>query len=219
MQWRDGRAPWRLGYEQDCPQIEATSLTHSRSHDVEQQYASDAQILVAHASHADVRLTPTVQMGCAHATAQVCWQIDATSPTQMLSHELLQQNESAAQILVTHGSQPETSLLPCAQMPWAQTPTSTQAPPLQVWPLAQATQALPAAPHAVAVVPAWQAPLPSTQPLHTQAPLLHAWFAAQATQALPPVPHALAVVPAWQLPLPATQPLHTIVWQLPLVQV
>src|SRR5204862_3181497 len=51
---------------------------------------------------------------------QLWWQTDVTSPTQMLSQLLAQQNESAAQIWVTHGSQPLVSLAPTVQIPCSQ---------------------------------------------------------------------------------------------------
>ena len=83
-------------------------------------------------SHDDTSLVPVVQIACEQfpggggggggGAPQVFPQIDLTSPTQIESHVVAQQNESAAQILVTHGSQPETSLLPvehslCEQLP------------------------------------------------------------------------------------------------------
>jgi hypothetical protein len=53
---------------------------------------------------------------------QVWWQTDETSPTQTESHVLLQQNESALQICVAHGSQVFTSFAPVVQIEWAQVP-------------------------------------------------------------------------------------------------
>jgi hypothetical protein len=49
-------------------------------------------------------------------------QTDDTWLTQRLSHELLQQNASTAQMLVTHDTQPLTSAAPVAQIEWLQLP-------------------------------------------------------------------------------------------------
>jgi len=45
-------------------------------------------------------------------------QIDPTSETQMLSHELLQQNGSLEQIEVTQLWHPDTSVPPVEQISW-----------------------------------------------------------------------------------------------------
>src|SRR5882724_3226016 len=49
---------------------------------------------------------------------QVSLQIDWTSPTQIESHLVEQQYESAAQILVAHGSHELTSFLPVLHSGW-----------------------------------------------------------------------------------------------------
>jgi hypothetical protein len=79
---------------------------------------------------------------------------------------------------------------PCAQLPGLQ---PLQAPLPHVWGVGHASQAAPPAPHALALVPAWQKPC-AQHPLHesgsqTQAPFEHRW----------PVPHA-APAPHWQAP-------------------
>jgi hypothetical protein len=64
-----------------------------------QQNESAAQIWPAQASHDAVSLVPVEQIAWAQVPPpQVWWHTEATSPTQVASHELLQQNESAAQI-------------------------------------------------------------------------------------------------------------------------
>jgi hypothetical protein len=55
-----------------------------------------------------------------------------TSPTQMLSHELLQQKLSNWQIAVTHGSHPDISAGPTVHRSWAHGPVTPQTPLLQV---------------------------------------------------------------------------------------
>src|SRR5206468_745100 len=68
-------------------------------------------------------------------------QTDATSPTQVASQLLLQQNGSFAQMLVTHGSQPLLSAPPLAHLSCAQAPPPTHCPPaLHVCPVAQLPQ-------------------------------------------------------------------------------
>jgi hypothetical protein len=70
------------------------------SHWLLQQYGSCAQIFVAHGSQLDVSFEPLLQIACAQPPggggggggALHDWpQIELTSPTQMLSHWLLQQ--------------------------------------------------------------------------------------------------------------------------------
>src|SRR5581483_11143459 len=83
---------------------------------------------------------------------------ELTSPTQIESHAVAQQYESAAQILVAHGSQPEVSLPPdeqigCEQVPPPPPPLETQVPlALQVEPVAQVPQ-LPPQPSEPQVLP------------------------------------------------------------------
>lgn len=73
-----------------------TSPTHVVSHSTAQQYGSWAQRLVAHGSHEFERAAPVAQIGCAQVLAPAslgvgggavhdCPQIDATSPTQVVS--------------------------------------------------------------------------------------------------------------------------------------
>jgi len=79
---------------QDSPQIDDTSLTHCESHFVLQQYGSWLQMLPAHASHVLDSLLPEAQIECAQVEPpppQDWPQIEATSPTQMLSHAVVQQ--------------------------------------------------------------------------------------------------------------------------------
>lgn len=54
-------------------------------------------------------------------------QTDPTSLTHCESHEVLQQNESTAQMLAAQVSHDPVSLAPVEQMAWA------QVPPPQVW--------------------------------------------------------------------------------------
>src|SRR5438094_740621 len=100
---REGRAPLDAErgltssraacYWQVWPQTDWTSPTQILSHDVEQQYESAAQIFCAHASHVAVSLVPVEQIGWAHVPPPPHdWpQIEVTSPTQTLSHAVLQQ--------------------------------------------------------------------------------------------------------------------------------
>ncbi len=77
------------------------------------------------------------------------WQTEATSPTHCESHEVLQQYESAAQMLVTQALQPETSLLPVTQMSCAQVapdPPVPSAPPVPIWPPVPTEPPVPLAP-------------------------------------------------------------------------
>jgi hypothetical protein len=88
----------------------ATSLMHwpSQKFFGLQQNGSLAQIWVTHGSQALLSALPWKHKswlqaaggagGGVGALPQLCWQIDLTSPTQMLSHELAQQNPSLAQI-------------------------------------------------------------------------------------------------------------------------
>ena len=79
---------------QDSPQIDDTSLTHCESHFVVQQYGSWLQMLPAHASHVFDSFEPLAQIEWAQVEPPPPhdWpQIDETSPTQMLSHAVVQQ--------------------------------------------------------------------------------------------------------------------------------
>lgn len=113
-----------------------------------------------------------------------------------------------------------------SQQPFAhEAALQTHAPPEQVWPVAQAVQALPPVPQ-VAFAEVRHMPVASQQPLghdealQTQAPCaLHAWFAAQATHWPPLAPHCPEdAVTHWPL---AQQPLQLMLPQLqaPLLQV
>src|SRR5258706_9124991 len=94
-------------YWQVKPQIELTSLTHWLSQLFVQQKLSWAQTLVAHGSQVEVSLPPGAQIACAQVPPpppQVFLQIEATSPTHLLSQLFVQQKLSVAQICVAHGS-------------------------------------------------------------------------------------------------------------------
>ena len=71
------------------------------------------------ASQPLVRFVPVLHSSCAHCLVHDWPQIDPTSPTQIESHEVVQQYESAAQILVTHASQPLASAAPVSHSPCA----------------------------------------------------------------------------------------------------
>jgi hypothetical protein len=80
--------------------------------------------------------------------------------------------------------------------------TQTRAESEQETPMGQASQRLPAGPHALELVPAWHWPKSSQQPLgqvlalhwpHT--PFTHAEPIGQTWQAWPPTPHAMSSVP------------------------
>jgi hypothetical protein len=73
---------------------------------------------------------------------QVSAQIELTSPTQMLSHKVVQQYSSCAHTCVAHGSQDAESLLPVVQMGWLHV-----LPPLTHWPLALHVVPLTQLPH------------------------------------------------------------------------
>ena len=101
----------------DWWQTEETSLTHCPSQVVLQQNESTAQIWAAQASHEAVSLPPVAQIAWAQVPPpQVWWQTEATSPTQTESHELLQQNESTAQIEAAQLSHDDVSLPPVEQI-------------------------------------------------------------------------------------------------------
>jgi hypothetical protein len=79
---------------QVSPQIDETSLTQTESHLVLQQYESDAQMSFTHVLHPVASFTPAVQSECAQAVVPlhvVSLQMLETSPTQMLSHAVVQQ--------------------------------------------------------------------------------------------------------------------------------
>jgi len=135
-------------------QIEETSPTHCESHLLLQQNESSAQILAAQVSQVPVSLTPELQIEWAQVLppppppppppVHDCLQTDWTSPTQIESHELLQQNESAAQTFAAQVSHAEVRAPPVEQIGCEQLPPVVQTPPgLQVWPLPQVPQAMP----------------------------------------------------------------------------
>jgi hypothetical protein len=103
------------------PHTEPTSLTQIESHRVLQQYESTLQIFVTHASQPDFSFVPVLHSECVHVVPPPPPLHDsphtlATSPTQMLSHAVVQQYESTAQISVAHGSHPVCSTLPVEQI-------------------------------------------------------------------------------------------------------
>src|SRR4029077_15280926 len=85
----------------DLLQIDDTSLTHWASHLTLQQNESSEQMSPAQLSQVPVSLTPELQIEWAQVVPPPPppvhdWpQTDWTSPTQIESHELLQQNEAA----------------------------------------------------------------------------------------------------------------------------
>ena len=125
------------------PQIEVASPTQTLSQVTLQQYGSFPQISVAQVSQPFFSFAPVLQTLCLQVSppppplllppdepplllpepppppAQLWPQIEPTSPTQIASHFVLQQYESAAQIWVTQGSHVATSLVPAVQSAWA----------------------------------------------------------------------------------------------------
>jgi hypothetical protein len=106
--------------------MDKTSPTHVESHVELQQCASTAQMELTHESQLALSFAPAAHGSCAqldpNAPAQVLPQMLPTSPTQMESHALLQQYESAAQTSFTHASQFDLRFVPfwqgsCAQFP------------------------------------------------------------------------------------------------------
>ena len=72
--------------------IDDTSLTHCESHFVVQQYESWPQIVAARESQLLVSFVPVEQSECAHVPPPQDWlQTELTSPTQIESHDVLQQ--------------------------------------------------------------------------------------------------------------------------------
>jgi hypothetical protein len=61
---------------------------------------------VAHGLQLATRADPVTHSLCEQVIGQAIPQTLETSPTHVLSHELLQQYGSTAQICVTHGSHP-----------------------------------------------------------------------------------------------------------------
>jgi hypothetical protein len=99
-----------------------------------QQNESAAQTFWAQGSHDAVSLPPVAQIAWAQLPPpQVWWQTEETSPTHTESHELLQQNESAAQIWAAQLSHDAVSLPPVEQIGCPQVPPVVHVPPgLQV---------------------------------------------------------------------------------------
>ena len=88
-----------------------------------QQNESMAQTAVAHELQPSTSAAPEVHSSCAQLPPPHAWpQIDVTSPTQTESHDVVQQYESEAQTLVTHGSQPLTSAAPEVHGSWLHDP-------------------------------------------------------------------------------------------------
>jgi len=97
-----------------------------------------------------------------------------------------------------------------------------QAPPVQLSPAGHAAQVFPPVPQSERLVPAWQAPLPSQQPLGqvaelhvivvpVQTPPPHVSPGGQTRQPLPPLPQSAVLVPAWQFPLPSQHPVGQVI--------
>lgn len=105
---------------QDSPQIEPASLTHCESHLVLQQYESWLQMLVTQASQPDLSLVPAEHSACVHVPLPPPvhdWpHTEATSPTQIESHAVVQQYESAVQIDAAQLSQLPVRLAPVEQI-------------------------------------------------------------------------------------------------------
>lgn len=102
-------------------QIEDTSLTQAESHELLQQNESFVQIALTQVSHVEERTPPVVQAEWAQVMRlQLSWQIESTSPMHWESHEEEQQNESAAQTFVAHGSHDATRVPPVKQIECAQ---------------------------------------------------------------------------------------------------
>jgi hypothetical protein len=84
------------------------------------------QTAAAHVLQLEVSLTPTVQTSWLQLVPLHDWpQTLATSETHVEFQPVLQQYESALQMDVTHGSQPDANLLPAVQGSWAQEPTAS----------------------------------------------------------------------------------------------
>jgi len=84
------------------------------------------QTAAAHVLQLVVSLTPTVQTSWLQLVPVHDWpQTLATWATHAEFQPVLQQYESALQIAVTHGSQPDASLLPGAHGSWAHEPTAS----------------------------------------------------------------------------------------------
>ena len=117
----DGATRPRAAYsEQLSPHTEPASLTQIESQLVLQQYESTEQIFVTHGSQPDLSFAPVKHSECAHVPApvlvHVCLHTLVTSPTQMLSHAVVQQYASTAQTSVAHGSQLAVSAAPAEQI-------------------------------------------------------------------------------------------------------
>jgi hypothetical protein len=141
-----------------------------------QQNESAAQIWAAQVSQLAVSLVPVAQTGWAQLPPpHDWWQTEATSATQVASHELLQQNESAAQIWAAQVSQLAVSAPPVEQIGWPHEPPPVQVPPgLQVWPAPQVPHEppQPSSPQVLALQVGTQVPPPpSTAPLGEPMPV------------------------------------------------
>ena len=136
------------------PHTEATSLTHSRSHAVAQQYESTRQMAVTHVSQPDVSVPPVLHSSWAHCEPQVWPHTEPTSPTQIESHPVVQQYGSTAQIDDTQALQPLASAPPVVQSSCAQVTVPWHWPSAeQVWPDGQLPHEpeQPSGPHALPV--------------------------------------------------------------------
>jgi hypothetical protein len=87
-----------------------------------QQNESTWQIDVTHGSQPEVSAAPVTHLSWTQLPPHDMPQMLPTSPTQIESHESVQQNESTAQIDVTHGSQPETRATPVEHSGWLHVP-------------------------------------------------------------------------------------------------
>ena len=135
-------------------QVLATRPTQVASHEVEQQYASAAQIFATQAdlaeSQPEVSFVPVVHMLWLQVPVASehfrLLPIVRSSATQVASHEVEQQYESAAQTLVTTELQLLASAVPDEHLSCAQVP-----PPPPVTPTPTACHAAVTAAFSVAV--------------------------------------------------------------------
>jgi hypothetical protein len=219
----------------DSPQIELTSLTHSESHVVVQQYESCAQTLVTHESQPLVSLVPVEHSGCPQVPPpHDSWQTELTSPTQSESHAVVQQYESTAQICSAHALVQPWRPTPVEQIGCAQAPPPPVQVPdvVQVSPVAQLPQ-LPPQPSLPQVFPVQcgvQPPLSHTPPALQVSPvgqLPHVPPQPLLPQVLPAqfgvhVPPVIAVAFGDPMPVGPSQPapaLHSALVQVPLLPV
>jgi hypothetical protein len=89
----------------------------------------------------------------------------------------------------------------------------------QLWVIEHVAQLPPSRPQATGLLPGWQAPWPSTQPLHpvvaSQRFCWHDWPTAQGAQAAPASPQCWLVLPPRQKLLLSQQPLQLLESQPP----